>query len=133
MRRRIHLFYVFSLFLSLIFTCYFIYQSHLYHTKLIAVSWSMKNFDNSHKYGVFIYAGKRFDNKIQIKMKVYSGDGFFSHDLGVIGIADVDRSDINFPSVVEQWGMIIWRPEGVYIGGDASYLYFLPREKLVDL
>lgn len=130
MKKKIYFYHILFLFVLLMFSIFFVYYDHFYHTRIIAVSWSKKDFDINHKYEVYVYTGNVQNGKIEIKAKIYSdGNKLISHNLGVIGMSDFNKDDINFSDVVAQWGAINWKPDGVYIGSGES-LYFVPCKVL---
>ncbi|MEX9251777.1 hypothetical protein [Pseudenterobacter timonensis] len=132
MKKKIHFYHILFLFLLLTFSILFIHQDHFYHTRIIAISWSKKDFDANHHYGVYVYTGNMQSGQIEIKAKIYCDDKFFSHNLGVIGVSDFNSNDINFSDVVARWGVINWKPNGVYIGSKDSS-YFISDKVLKDL
>jgi hypothetical protein len=130
MKKKIHIYHFLLLFILLIFLIFFIYHDNFYHTKIITIKWSQKDFDANYKYGVYVYTGGVKNGKVEIKAKVYTNENnFLPHNLGVIGTSDSNNNDINLPDVVAQWGAIRWEPEGVYIGSGAG-LYFISKEVL---
>lgn len=130
MQKKIHGCYTVFSFILMITVSFFIYQNHFYHTKTIAISWSNDSFDMNQKYKICIYLGSHVDGRVQIKAKIYTSvDDFFSHDIGVIGVSKYDLDDVNFADIIDQWGIVKWKSDGVYIGNDAKPVYFLPKEK----
>lgn len=132
--KKIHAIYILFLFLLTMVVVFFIAQNHFYHTKVIAISWSDNAFDINHKYKLCVYFENGVNGEVQIKAKIDSGvNDFFSHDIGVIGISRSNIDDVDFPDVVEQWGDVKWKSDGVYIGSDAKSMFFITKKTLETL
>jgi hypothetical protein len=88
--------------------------------RTIAMSWGDGKYGPKF-YGARVYT-RRDAGMISVRAQILIGPGNgMYHDCGELGRVQTHAA------AAQQWGIISWKPEGVYIGIGGSGDYFVPR------